>query len=110
MKATYTRKKSGRSTYEERCEKLLELGESLLAHRDQIIRAAVHDIQFTVKDVAAEVDISIDPLRMFAEAKSILEEREPLGEEGSFVSIMLSYNGSTCSTRPSLRSTWWGTA
>ncbi len=32
---------------------------------------------------------------MFAEAKSILEERESLGGEGSFVSLMLSYNGST---------------
>ncbi len=95
MKATYAREKSGRSTYDERYEKLLELAESLLAHRDQIIRAAVHDIQFTVKDVAAEVDISIDRLRMFAEAKSILEERESLGGEGSFVSLMLSYNGST---------------
>ena len=95
MKATYAREKSGRSTYDERYEKLLDLAESLLAHRDPIIRAAVHDIQFTVKDVAAEVDISIDRLRMFAEAKSILEERESLGGEGSFVSLMLSYNGST---------------
>jgi betaine-aldehyde dehydrogenase len=93
--ASARREKGVRSSFRERYEKLLNLAESLREHRDQIVRAAVHDIQFTVKDVAAEVDISIDRLRMFAEAKSILEEREPLGGEGSFVSLMLSYNGST---------------
>lgn len=82
-------------TYSERYGKLLELAASLRRHRDEIVRAAVHDIQFTVKDIASEVDISIDRLQMFAQAQPLLEGRRPLGGEGSSVALMLSYNGST---------------
>jgi len=41
---------------------LLDLAESLRRHRDQIVREAVRDLGFTVKDSKAEVDVSIDRL------------------------------------------------
>lgn len=89
-------KESGKvRSYEERYRKLLDLAESLRAHRVQIVREAARDIKFTVKDSEVEVDTSIDRLRMFAEARPILEGRRPLGGEGSSVSLMLSYNGSS---------------
>ncbi len=81
--------------YDERYRKLLDLAESLGKHRMRIVREAVRDLKFTVKDSEAEVNISIDRLKMFAEARPILEGRRPLGGEGSFVSLMLSYNGSS---------------
>jgi betaine-aldehyde dehydrogenase len=95
MKAARAGKGSGyRSGFDERYRKLLDLAESLGKHRDRIVQAAVRDIQFTVKDSELEVDTSIDRLRMFAEARPILEGRRPLGGDGSSVSLMLSYNGS----------------
>jgi len=60
-----------------------------------IVREAVRELRFTIKDSEAEVDISIDRLKMFADARPILEGRRPLGGRGSSVSLMLSYNGST---------------
>ena len=81
--------------YDERYRKLLDLAESLGKHRMRIVRAAVRELRFTVKDSEAEVGVSIDRLKMFAEARPILEGRRPLGGEGSFVSLMLSYNGSS---------------
>jgi len=82
-------------SYDERYRKLLDLAESLRRQRDRIVREAVRELRFTIKDSEAEVDISIDRLRMFAEARPILEGRRPLGGDGSSVSLMLSYNGST---------------
>ena len=81
--------------YDERYRKLLDLAESLGKHRMRIVRAAVRELRFTVKDSEAEVGVSIERLKMFAEARPILEGRRPLGGEGSFVSLMLSYNGSS---------------
>lgn len=81
--------------YDERYRKLLDLAESLGKHRMRIVREAVRELRFTIKDSEAEVNISIDRLKMFAEARPILEGRRPLGGEGSFVSLMLSYNGSS---------------
>ena len=81
-------------SYDERCQKLLALAESIRRSRVEIVRAAVADIGFTVKDSEQEVDSSIDRLKMFAEAKPLLEGRRPLGGKGSSVSLMLSYNGS----------------
>ncbi len=82
------------SWYARRCEKVLALADAIRRSRVEIARAAVADIGFTVKDSELEVDTTIDRLRMFAEAKAILEGRRPLGGRGSSVSLMLSYNGS----------------
>lgn len=97
MDVTYAVKAQGKrkgQTYDEKYEKLLALAKSIQKRRVEIVRAAVKDIQFTVKDSEVEVDTSIDRLKMFAEARPILEGRWPLGGDGSSVSLMLSYNGS----------------
>ena len=83
-----------RASYEERYEKMLDLAEAIGHRRDEIIGQAVRDIRFTVKDTAKEVDIAVDRLKMYADARSFLEERRPLGGDGSSISLMLSYNGS----------------
>ena len=81
-------------SYDDRYRKILDLGESIQAHREEFIRRAVKDIQFTYRDTAKEVDTSLDRLKMYAEARPMLEGRRPLGGEGSTVALMLSYNGS----------------
>jgi succinate-semialdehyde dehydrogenase/glutarate-semialdehyde dehydrogenase len=95
MKVTHAREGRRASAFSVRYGKLLQLAESLRKHRDEIVAAAVHDIQFTVKDIAGEVDVSVDRLKMFAEAQPVLEGRRSLGGDGSSVALMLSYNGST---------------
>ncbi len=81
-------------SYDERYGKILDLCESIQAHREEFIRRAVKDIQFTYRDTALEVDTSLNRLKMYAEARPLLEGRTPLGGEGSTVALMLSYNGS----------------
>jgi len=83
-----------RTSYEERYGKMLDLAEAIGKRRGEIIDQAVRDIRFTVKDTATEVDIAVDRLKMYDDAKSFLEDRRPLGGDGSCVSLMLSYNGS----------------
>ncbi len=85
---------AGLGSYEERYQRVLALAESIRRNRVEIARAAVRDIGFTVKDSELEVDTTIDRLRMFGEARPMLEGRRPLGGRGSSVSLMLSYNGS----------------
>jgi len=80
--------------YDVRYRKILDLAESVRGHREEFIRRAVEDIQFTYRDTALEVDTSIHRLTMYAEARPLLEGRRPLGGEGSTVALMLSYNGS----------------
>lgn len=82
------------ATYDERFRKVQELAETIRNRRGEIIDQAVRDIRFTVRDTAKEVDITVDRLGMFAEARPLLERRRPLGGDGSCVSLMLSYNGS----------------
>lgn len=81
-------------TYDERYGKILDLRESIQAHREEFIRRAVEDIQFTYRDTALEVDTTLNRLKMYAEARPLLEDRRPLGGDGSSVALMLSYNGS----------------
>ena len=83
-----------RMSYDERFRKVLDLAVSIGKRRDEIIRQAVRDIHFTARDTAKEVDITVDRLKMYEEARPLLEGRRPLGGEGSSVSLMLSYNGS----------------
>ncbi|HEX7524586.1 MAG TPA: aldehyde dehydrogenase family protein [Candidatus Deferrimicrobium sp.] len=80
--------------YDERYRRILDLGKSIKANREEFIRRAVKDIQFTYRDTAQEVDTSLNRLTMYTEAKPLLEGRRPLGGEGSTVALMLSYNGS----------------
>ena len=86
--------KRGGAAYPERLAKVLDLAENIRANREEYIRRAIADIQFTHKDSIAEVDTSIDRLRMYAEAGTLLDSRTPLGGDGSTVALMLSYNGS----------------
>ncbi len=83
-----------RMTYDERFRNVLDLAVSIGKRRDEIIWQAVRDIRFTARDTAKEVDITVDRLKMYEEARPLLEERRPLGGKGSSVSLMLSYNGS----------------
>jgi succinate-semialdehyde dehydrogenase/glutarate-semialdehyde dehydrogenase len=63
-------------------------------HKDAIVQLAVRDLNFTVKDSVREVDLAVDRLKMYEDAKSFLKDRVPLGGRGSRVALMLSYNGS----------------
>ena len=83
-----------RMPYDERFRNVLDLADAIGKRRDAIIAQAVRDIGFTVRDTAKEVDIAVDRLGMYEEARPFLEGRGPLGGEGSSVSLMLSYNGS----------------
>jgi acyl-CoA reductase-like NAD-dependent aldehyde dehydrogenase len=82
-------------SYEERFEKIQELGRSLARHKETLVSRAVRDLRFTVKDSAAEVDVTVDRLKMFEQAAAFLSDRRPLAGPGSRVSLMLSYNGSS---------------
>ena len=83
-----------RTSYEERYEKVFDLAKAIGKRRDEIIAQAVRDIRITVRDTANEVDIAVDRLKMYDDARAFLEDRRPLGGDGSSVSLMLSYNGS----------------
>jgi succinate-semialdehyde dehydrogenase/glutarate-semialdehyde dehydrogenase len=80
--------------FDERYGRILDLAESIQAHREKFIGRAVKDIQFTYRDTALEVDTSVHRLKMYSEARPLLEGRRPLGGHGSTVALMLSYNGS----------------
>jgi len=81
-------------SYDERFRKVLDLAGSIADRRREIVDRAVRDIRFTVKDTGKEVDITVDRLGLYPRVRSLLEERRPLGRNGSSVSLMLSYNGS----------------
>jgi succinate-semialdehyde dehydrogenase/glutarate-semialdehyde dehydrogenase len=81
-------------TYEERLGKVMALREALPGYKDRMVALAVKNLNFSVRDSAREVDVTIDRLGMFREAASFLRDRAPLGGAGSSVSLMLSYNGS----------------
>jgi betaine-aldehyde dehydrogenase len=81
-------------SYEQRFDKVMELSRSLQRHKESIVDFAVRDLSFTVKDSRKEVDITIDRLKMYEDARDFLQDRIPLGGPGSRVSLMLSYNGS----------------
>ncbi len=81
------------SSYDERFSKILALREALRANREKIADLAVRNLQFTVRDSLKEVDVAVDRLALY-EGADFLKERIPLGGPGSWVSLMLSYNGS----------------
>ncbi len=81
-------------TYDERLERVLLLSRTLEKNRDTLVSMAVRNLQFTVSDCMTEVDVTVERLRMYEEARAFLENRVPLAGPGSRVALMLSYNGS----------------
>ena len=81
------------SSYDERFSKILALREALRANRAKIAELAVRNLNFSLRDSLAEVDVAVDRLAMY-EGADFLKNRVPLGGPGSSVSLMLSYNGS----------------
>ncbi|MGB0034121.1 MAG: aldehyde dehydrogenase family protein [Candidatus Acidiferrales bacterium] len=82
-------------SFDERFEKIQDLSKALGRNKRKIVDLAVKDLQFTVKDNSREVDLAIDRLQMYEQARTLLTPRVPLGGPGSYVALMLSYNGST---------------
>lgn len=72
----------------------MDLARALPALKDRFMALAARDLKFTFKDTAHEVDLTVDRLGLFAQAREFLANRRPLGGPGSWVSLMLSYNGS----------------
>jgi acyl-CoA reductase-like NAD-dependent aldehyde dehydrogenase len=81
-------------TFDQRFEKVGELIKALGQRRDQMIAQAVLDLQFAAKDTAHELDLTLDRLGTFIEAREALASRRPLGGPDSWVAVALSYNGS----------------
>jgi betaine-aldehyde dehydrogenase len=81
-------------SFEARFAKILDLSGALPALKDRLISLAARDLKFTARDTAHEVDLTMDRLHLFAQARDQLAKRRPLGGPGSWVSLMLSYNGS----------------
>jgi betaine-aldehyde dehydrogenase len=80
--------------FEDRLEKVLALAETLPRYKQDLMSLAAKNLQFTFKDTAYEVDITIDRLKLFDQTEIFLGKRKPLGGPGSTVAVMLSYNGS----------------
>ena len=81
-------------SFEARFAKIMDLSRTLPALKDRFISLAARDLKFTAKDTGHEVDLTVDRLHLFAQARAELAKRRPLGGPGSWVSLMLSYNGS----------------
>jgi len=80
--------------FADRLEKVLALAEALPHHKQEMMSLAARNLQFTFKDTAYEVDLTMDRLRLFEQTEIFLGKRRPLGGPGSKVAVMLSYNGS----------------
>jgi betaine-aldehyde dehydrogenase len=83
-----------RMAFDERLDKISQLTDTLRKNKGTLASLAVKNLQFSVKDCLNEVDITIDRLKMYEQARSFLENRVPLEGPGSRVALMLSYNGS----------------
>jgi betaine-aldehyde dehydrogenase len=81
-------------SFEERLQKVMDLSRSIKEYRRALVDLAVKNLRFTVKDCMVEADLVVENLMMYEKARSLLQERAPLGGPGSRVSLMLSYNGS----------------
>lgn len=80
--------------FEERLQKVMDLSRSLAEHRQALAQSAVKDLKFTIRDCGIEADLAVERLTMYEQARSLLEDRAPLGAPGSRVALILSYNGS----------------
>ena len=81
-------------SFEARFAKILQLSRTLPALKERFIALAAQDLKFTARDTALEVDLTVDRLRLFAQTRDFLADRRPLGGPGSWVALLLSYNGS----------------
>lgn len=81
-------------SFEARLHKVSLLSKMLGQCKARMVELAVKNLQFTIKDSVKEVDLVIDSLSMYDEARQLLADRVPLGGPDSSVSLILSYNGS----------------
>ena len=81
-------------TFDQRFNKVTKLITALRQRRDKMMTRAALDLQFAVKDTAHELDLTLERLGTFTEVRESLAHRRPLGGSGSWVAVMLSYNGS----------------
>ncbi len=81
-------------SFEARFDKLMTLVKALARKREELIWRAVQELGFSWKDTAYELDLTLERLPLFSEAKKALEGREPWGGTGSWVATVLAYNGS----------------
>jgi acyl-CoA reductase-like NAD-dependent aldehyde dehydrogenase len=81
-------------SFEARFDKVMELAMSLARNRERMISRAVGELGFSRKDTAYELDLTLERLALFSEAKEALESRKPLGGPNTWVATVLSYNGS----------------
>jgi betaine-aldehyde dehydrogenase len=77
-----------------RLEKVATLKETLLRHREALIRAAIQDCAFTYRESAMEVDTVQDRLAGFPDMAETFARRRPLAGPGQEVALILPYNGS----------------
>lgn len=81
-------------TFDQRFNKVTKLIAALGRRRDKMMTRAAHDLQFAVKDTAYELDLTLERLGTYINVRETLANRGPLGGPGSWVAVMLSYNGS----------------
>jgi hypothetical protein len=81
-------------TFADRLEKVMALAEILPRYKQDLMSLAAKNLQFTVKDTAYEVDLTVERLKLFDHTEIFLANRGPVGGPGSSVAVMLSYNGS----------------
>lgn len=68
--------------------------EGISLHRDQLIKTAVKDAGFTLRECRIEVDMNLDNLRGFDEMVTVFSERQPVCRPDQEVALLLPYNGS----------------
>ena len=86
--------RSNKMSFEERFQKVMDLSQVLKQNRQTLVDMAVKDLRFTVRDCTIEVDLAVERLKMYEQARALLQDRRPLAGPDSRVSLMLSYNGS----------------
>jgi hypothetical protein len=58
-------------SFEARLHKVFQLSTALEQNKQKMVELAVKNLQFTVKDSAKEVDLVIDRLSMYEDARSL---------------------------------------
>jgi betaine-aldehyde dehydrogenase len=81
-------------TLANRLERVAQLKNTLLRHREALIAAAIHDCAFTYRESALEVDTVQDRLAGFPQMAATFAARRPLAGPGQEVALILPYNGS----------------
>jgi len=79
---------------EERLEQVHQLIKAISTNRDQLIKTAVKDAGFTLRECRIEVDMNLENLRGFDEMVPVFSERQPICRPDQEVALLLPYNGS----------------